>query len=866
MIVRRRRGEGGHWLAFFGLLLLLLLLVACDGEGEIPAALATLVPPPEGGLATVGPTPTLLPELAAVTRPPRTPFPTATPAPPTPTPTKTPLPTPTPAPVERIGLGAEMLVHENFDMAARHFQAALSVPGALSQSQQEEALWGLSRAYLAEGRYAEAADTLNGYLALARVNSEGEDGEATPGREPAAARPSPALQAAEEAVAYFHLGQAHQGAGSCEAAIDAYRVYLDANPEMAAYVQPRIAACNLVLEDEAGAVAAYEAALTAGAHRLTEIEIRQQLADYYLEAEAYEQAVAQYDAIRELAVTENTRGAMTYLAGNALLQAGEETAAYERYRAGVQNYPQAYESYLGLVALVDAGHEVDPFQRGLVDYYAGAYEPAVSVFSEYLEAPPADYRADAHLYLAWSYEALGNLEAALAQLDAYAVAGAEEGDAGPHAAEAEVERGKLYARAGETESAIAAYLDVVERFPESEEAAFAAYWAAILTEEQGELAQATDLYRQLATNYPSYEEAPRALFRVGLLNWEAGDEETAVTVWEQLVDSYPERAYGAAGLIWLMRVLPPVEAEPYVITATQLSAVEYYPLRARERAEEIEPFARTGSLLLESDEAAERAEAETWLRVEFELEEAGDLGALSPELAGDERLVRGSKLWQLGLYEEAKRELESVRSTHAEDPLASYRLARYFRDLGLYRSSILAAETVLRLADTTVLEAPRLLGRLAYPVYYHDLVLPLASDYGYDPLLQFSLIRQESLFESFVASYAGAQGLSQVMPATGSDIARRLDWPNYNNEDLYRPYVGLAFGAYYLSEQLSHFDGSIYAALSAYNAGPGNAARWYTAAGQDPDLYLETVDYRETRLYIQRIYTGFVAYRHLYTE
>jgi soluble lytic murein transglycosylase len=448
----------------------------------------------------------------------------------------------------------------------------------------------------------------------------------------------------------------------------------------------------------------------------------------------------------------------------------------------------------------------------------------------------------------------------------YEAADTDENGARPHAAEAGVERGKLLARAGEIEAAITAYLQVVEAHPASEEAAFAAYWAAVLTEQQGSLAQATDLYQQLATNYPAYEDAPRALFRVGLLNWEAGDEETAVTVWQQLVNTYPERAYGAAGLIWLMRVLPPVEAEPYAITATQLSAVDYYPLRARERAESEEPFARAGSLVLESDDEAERLVADEWLQAQFGLEGGINGGTLSPELAEDERLVRGSKLWQLGLFEAAKRELEAIRTDYDEEPLATYELALYFRDLGLYRSSILAAETLLKLADSTVLEAPRLIGRLAYPIYYHDLVLPLAAEYGYDPLLQFSLIRQESLFESFVASYAGAQGLSQVMPATGADIARRLEWPEYANEDLYRPYVGLAFGAYYLAEQLSYFDGSVYAALSAYNAGPGNAARWYAEAGDDPDLYLETVDYRETRLYIQRIYTGFVVYRYLYSE
>ena len=228
--------------------------------------------------------------------------------------------------------------------------------------------------------------------------------------------------------------------------------------------------------------------------------------------------------------------------------------------------------------------------------------------------------------------------------------------------------------------------------------------------------------------------------------------------------------------------------------------------------------------------------------------------------------MRGELLWRLGLYEDGKRELEALRQDYARDAVASYQLALRFRDIGIYRSSIIAADSVLLLSGQSVFEAPRLIGRLSYPVYYSDIILSLAENYGYDPLLQFALVRQESLYESFIASHAGAQGLSQVMPATGEYIAQRLGLTDYENQDLYRPRMGLVFGAYYLQEQLNTFDGDIPAALSAYNAGPGNAARWHAAAGDDLDLYLETVNFSETRTYIQRIYSGYVIYRYLYTE
>jgi soluble lytic murein transglycosylase len=76
--------------------------------------------------------------------------------------------------------------------------------------------------------------------------------------------------------------------------------------------------------------------------------------------------------------------------------------------------------------------------------------------------------------------------------------------------------------------------------------------------------------------------------------------------------------------------------------------------------------------------------------------------------------------------------------------------------------------------------------------------------------------------------------------------------------------VGLTFGAYYLALQLEEFDGDVHAALAAYNAGPGNAARWYEVAGSDLDRFVDTIDFNETRTYVERIYAGFDIYRELY--
>ncbi len=377
------------------------------------------------------------------------------------------------------------------------------------------------------------------------------------------------------------------------------------------------------------------------------------------------------------------------------------------------------------------------------------------------------------------------------------------------------------------------------------------------------------------------------MFRAGFLAERRGDGETAVTLWQQASQNYPEAQYGAASLVWLLKTGPSVPSstvaatltitptatisatttitptDPLALAFALAPAPNYYPLRARDLANAAGPFPPVPDLNL-PDEDDGRSAAEAWLRDWLELEPETNVSALSDALVEDTRFIIGVKLWRAGLWEQAKRELESLRADTADDALLSYQLALAFRDLGLYRSSILAATAVLELTNQTVFDAPMFIGRLAYPAYYADLILPLAEQHGYDPLLQFALVRQESLFESFARSGAAAQGLAQVIPDTGAYIAQRLAWPDYENDDLFKPYVGLTFGSYYLDQQLRAFDGFTAAALSAYNAGPGNAAIWYEEAGNDHDLYLETVNFAETRLYIERIYTGYVVYRFLY--
>jgi soluble lytic murein transglycosylase len=317
---------------------------------------------------------------------------------------------------------------------------------------------------------------------------------------------------------------------------------------------------------------------------------------------------------------------------------------------------------------------------------------------------------------------------------------------------------------------------------------------------------------------------------------------------------------------WAMSVRAagrPDEAAPIFASVTATNPYGYYGLRATDVQMGELPFVPPSGYQIPSDLDEGRAEAEQWLVQRFGLELPDD-GALRADIASDSRLVRGQELWELGLLAEAREDFEAVRRDYSEDALASYQLAIYFRDLGLYRSSIVSARTVFRLAGTHPIEGPEFLARLTYPVYFNDLIIREAQENNLDPLYVFSLIWQESLFEGFAVSSASAQGLMQIWPPTGEDIAARIGWPDYSVAELQRPLVSVTFGTWLLREELNRFNHNPYAALAAYNGGPGNTQIWLDRSGRDYELFVEVITNREPQTYVMLIFEHYYIYSTLY--
>jgi len=163
---------------------------------------------------------------------------------------------------------------------------------------------------------------------------------------------------------------------------------------------------------------------------------------------------------------------------------------------------------------------------------------------------------------------------------------------------------------------------------------------------------------------------------------------------------------------------------------------------------------------------------------------------------------------------------------------------------------------------------------LLFPQPYKELIEKYAGEAGLGAEILYGLIRTESYFVSDVVSRSGAVGLVQLMAPTAEDMAGRIarsGGPDYRVPEinLKDPETSIHIGSYYMRYLIGQM-GNPMLALLAYNGGMGRVRRWLTADGQQAggalpyDIFLESVEFSETREYGRKVLSAASVYGYLY--
>ncbi|MBN8471463.1 transglycosylase SLT domain-containing protein [Corallococcus exiguus] len=377
----------------------------------------------------------------------------------------------------------------------------------------------------------------------------------------------------------------------------------------------------------------------------------------------------------------------------------------------------------------------------------------------------------------------------------------------------------LYVKTNRPKEAMARLDEVARLYPKGDflgEALFKAFWVARTSKvEDGGFSFLDRIEAQFANADESYDVERAQYWRARTLE-ERGNIQGAAELMEKLAVEHP---------------------------------ATYYGLMARSKLGELDPkrLEAVSSSIFDVPEAAS-----PWPMF------AGPMG-------DDPHFRAGVELLRLGFADSVSSELMLVN--RANQPPESMRLlVMVLSQSGDARSAHAIARLALRKdLSGRITAQTRPVWEVAYPNAFRDLIEKHTAPAGVEPDLLQALMREESALDPKALSWAGALGLTQLMPSTAKGVARELKVKHFTVDSLLQPELNIRFGAHYLGGLIKQFKGHTPYAVGSYNAGSGAVNRWRAAR---PDLaldaWVEEIPIAETRGYIKRVLRSYNTYQLLY--
>ena len=391
-------------------------------------------------------------------------------------------------------------------------------------------------------------------------------------------------------------------------------------------------------------------------------------------------------------------------------------------------------------------------------------------------------------------------------------------------------RARILARLGDA-GATQALSGFAQSFPGDTAAPTALYVLGDMLADRGEWAEAARWFDELIARYPADLRASLARFRLAAQALRDSLRDSASALFRaEVAAGAPQRM---SARFWLGKLAllsgDSAGARAAWLTLAREDSVGYYGLRAR-REVNLPPLRFAAA------------------------------PAPAPSAAIAASLGRVDTLLLAGLDTAAQAE---VRTILGRAPQQDVDALLAWSD-GLARRGF--GPAAVRLGWQAALKAPndpRVL-RAIFPWPNRRAVEGEAAEFGVDPLLLVAIVRQESVFDAEALSPAGARGLAQLLPGTAALTARGLDVTFYP-EWITVPDLNLHLGAAHLQELLARFPGRVDASVAAYNAGTAPVTRWLARPGaDDPDQFIESIPYQETRGYVRSVLRNRELYRALY--
>ena len=368
--------------------------------------------------------------------------------------------------------------------------------------------------------------------------------------------------------------------------------------------------------------------------------------------------------------------------------------------------------------------------------------------------------------------------------------------------------------------------------------------------------QALDAYREAQKRFPDGPRASYIHWKAAWLTLRQGRNDEAKKAFEEQITLYPSGAETSAALYWRARLAEEdnqfAMARAFYVKLSERYRNFYYAELARDRIKRLPATP--------ADPSGDYPVLDRVPPLE------SDVKITESEPPSDELHVQKAELLgNGGLVDFAERELQAVTPAEGGSWIPAEE-AQLYVETGHYDRAIeVMKHSAPNYFALDIPDMPRPYWEALFPkAYWNDLKRYAAAN-GLDPYLVASLIRQESEFNPNAVSRANAVGLMQLLPKTGRTVARQEKLKRYNASQLYMPAVNLQLGTRYFRGMVDKFGGSFEYALAAYNAGSDRVEEWLGQGKyRDPQEFVESIPFTETREYVQAILRNASVYKQLY--
>ena len=377
----------------------------------------------------------------------------------------------------------------------------------------------------------------------------------------------------------------------------------------------------------------------------------------------------------------------------------------------------------------------------------------------------------------------------------------------------------------------------------------ARFFIGKMHEEKKRYPKATKYYTELVSK-SSDEYAERAAWQLGWMNYTIGNFKKAYDYFDNSVRKYPSGLFIESSMFWSAKSAKQLKrmglAQQIFTNVNMTFPYTYYGIRAGEMKPDKKFF------------------------LEIPREEEPPFA--TPILSTDAHFhhSRGVELSAIGFYEDARLEIKKLESTTRKNLSGVLWLTKLYNDAHAY-SDTMRVMQLYKNFKTKLLEKDltKNFWENFYPLAYAKAIRDNAKIFNVDPYFVKGLIRQESLFNSQVQSRAGAIGLMQIMPETGRVLyANSTKSEPFNTTILFNPDTNIQLGIQYIGQLNKRFKKNKTHILISYNAGPHNLKKWLKRFShlQDPDVFIESIPYPETRKYVKKVLRNYGIYQSLYSK